>query len=958
MFKRKPPGPPPIELGQVLLEELRSVRPDEKIKDPKTLGELFGEMYKQDLVALCFSGGGIRSATFGLGIVQAFAKHGLLEKFDYLSTVSGGGYLGSWLSAWIHRESEEPSQSDDTSVRPRDLGIYRVQKQINCDPLNFSSPNPEAPELRHLREYSNYMSPQTGLLSADSWALGAIYLRNFFLNLTIFIPLLAALLFLPRFLFRVLQPPAKIELGTTLAVVLLAIAMATGAIAIAFVVSRLPSRREKKTRAEKAANKSASTEATKRAKPFLNTDGGVLLFGVVPLLTSAFISATLWAWNHRINHELSNQLGLGSELGISFFLLAAGGAWVFGIVVYLILNGMGGSNKWTDVVWGTLSSALTAFMGGLLLWLVSQKIFKVETMSSLGSWLPGFEWQLYLALSVPLFLSIVLVSATVFVGLASRMMTDEDREWLARYGGWVMIAGSGWIVLNALVLIAPSLLSMAFRGVDVTNEGWWSAVTPTIVSVAGAISAIVSLGGGFSEKSQAQPESVNTKKSKLLSLAPRVAAVVFLGFILTGLAALGTLLTWAFGLSNSWGHIHVLNNVDYSGLAIVFALLAGAGLGMACFVNVNKFSLHSAYRDRLVRAYLGASNSRRDQTSFTGFDDEDNLQLHELSDQRPLHIINASVNLVAGANLAWQNRKAASFTMSPLHCGSTAVGGYRPSQEYCVSRSSDKALRLGTAMAISGAAANPNMGYYSSPVVTFLMSLFNIRLGWWLGNTGKRGSDRDWFGRGKQYFYQKVSPSIAVLPLVNETFGQTNENKRFLMVTDGGHFENLALYEMVLRRCKVIVLSDGAADADFKFGEIANAIQKCKVDLGVDIKFVGAINIYGRYSKDVGEVKRSRFAIAQIIYPEKDAIGWLLYTRPTFYGDESNDIRYYADANKNFPHQTTGDQMYDEKQFEAYRGLGYMTMQTIIGDQEPADLEELITLLREKMDVSDTSDPG
>src|SRR5688500_147890 len=261
-------------------------------------------------------------------------------------------------------------------------------------------------------------------------------------------------------------------------------------------------------------------------------------------------------------------------------------------------------------------------------------------------------------------------------------------------------------------------------------------------------------------------------------------------------------------------------------------------------------------------------------------------------------------------------------------------------------------------MAISGAAANPNMGYYSSSVVTFLMSLFNIRLGWWLGNTGKAGSKNDWFGLGKYQFYEKDSPSIAVFPLLNETLGRTDEDKSFLNVSDGGHFENLALYEMVLRRCRFIVLSDGAADADFKFGEIANAIQKCKVDLGVDIQFVGSMNIRARSKeKETDEkVVRSRFALARITYPEtyfeqktnestgkivgqeKHHVGWLLYTRPTYYENEPRDIITYAESNVRFPHQSTGDQMYDEKQFEAYRGLGFLTMEEIIGEHSPTDL--------------------
>jgi len=936
----------PIQLARVLIEEMKQIK-NVELADGD-LNAVFREFHKQNLTALCFSGGGIRSATFGLGIVQALAKHGLLNKFDYLSTVSGGGYLGSWLSAWVHRASEAKAHAKEKDIRPCDLGVTRVQERINCHPEDKASPNREPAELRHLREYSNYMSPKTGLVSADTWALVAIYLRNLFLNLTIFIPLLTAVLVLPRLLYRILIPSTVEDRGT-LSLVLLGGAITAGALAISIVVSRLPSRRKGQS---PEANRSPDSDATTPVKPFLNTDAGVLIAGVMPLLLSAFLAATVWAWNYRLGDGLSQGYGLGTSISIWFFLLLAAAAFGFGTVMYFVLNGTRGFH-----LWGSAATLASALVGGFLLWLVSQEVFDRTMMENLGHRLPGLEWQIYLSFSVPLFLTVVLIAATVFVGLSSSIMSDEDREWLARYGGWVMIVSCVWILLNGLVLIGPSLASMAFRGTDLETHGWTSTILPAVLSVAGTLSAIVTLVGGFSEKSHVRHEPVKTWRSRALDLAPKVAAVIFLGFILVGLAALATALLNAIGFSPTLSHIGSLNTVGSRELALFFLALAAIGIAMACFVNVNKFSLHGAYRDRLVRAYLGASNSDRDQTTFTGFDDGDNLQLHELGGQRPLHIINATVNLVGGDNLAWQNRKAASFTMSPIHCGSWAVGGYRRSREYCVNRTSGKALRLGTAMAISGAAANPNMGYYSSPVVTFLMSLFNIRLGWWLGNTGEKGSKFDWFGKGSQRFFQKASPSIAVLPLINETFGRTDENKRFLMVTDGGHFENLALYEMVLRRCKLIVLSDGAADADFKFGEIANAIQKCKVDLGVDIKFSGAMNIHGRYSTEEGEVKRSRFAIAQIIYPEKDAegehhAGWLLYTRPTFYGTtEPRDIRYYADSNEKFPHQPTGDQMYDEKQFEAYRGLGFLTMEEIIGGRKPQGLAEMIEEIRSDLGV-------
>ena len=143
--------------------------------------------------ALCISGGGIRSATFGLGILQGLARCGLLEKFHYLSTVSGGGYIGGWLSAWIHNSEG---------------GLPDVVRQL-AEPRTDARPNPEPKEIQNLRSYSNYLSPRLGLLSADSWTLAGTYLRNLFLNWWVIIPLLGAVLTLPWIYTSVLMsnPP-------------------------------------------------------------------------------------------------------------------------------------------------------------------------------------------------------------------------------------------------------------------------------------------------------------------------------------------------------------------------------------------------------------------------------------------------------------------------------------------------------------------------------------------------------------------------------------------------------------------------------------------------------------------------------------------------------------------------------------------------------------------------------
>lgn len=1006
----------PILLAQVLADEFKETTGkaivgepesdrtiDGKVSTEPSLDCVFKQFHAANLTALCFSGGGIRSATFGLGILQALAKHGLLDKFDYLSTVSGGGYLGSWMSAWVRRERvkatidpnldvksiplldrpayREPLSAERNVInearQDRDTGIKAVQKQINCIKNKSDQfPTPEADPLRHLREYSNYMSPRVGLLSADTWTLIAIYLRNLFLNWTIFIPLIAAVLLLPRIFYAVVRAPL---FDGRYGFEALAASLMLGSVVVAFVIAKLPS-------------KNPDPGKTKR-----NTDASVLAIGVLPLVGMAFAVITLWAWNIRTTGafggdfifiaDFINFTGIGSSASaflnrrLSYFILFAVALYIAGYIGHLLFNWFSKGIKTVINLRTILAGLVSSIIGAVILWWAATRILVPENFSTTHD----YNLQIYVCFAVPIFLLIFLISATIFVGLASRIITDEDREWLARYGAWILIASVIWIVANTLVLIAPSgLEQLIFMSSDVTG---WPKLEASIVSAIGIISGILSLVGGFSEKSLVGNQPVQSKTSKILAVAPKAAAAVFLIFIIVGLAYLTTIVLYYAGkaiadASGSWlgeliseRHAEMLNGSSIAYLFVSLAVLSLIGLIMACFVNVNKFSLHGAYRDRLIRAYLGASNFFRQRNSFTGFDDSDNLQLHRLRGQRPFHVINATLNLVGGKNLAWQNRKAASFTMSPLHCGSWLLG-YRNTNEYCRNTSlgnckslefcnkrdqpcasvigddcklRGKALRLGTAMAISGAAANPNMGYYSSSVVTFLMSLFNIRLGWWLGNTNEVGGRKSRFGRGPRYF-EKQSPSIAVLPLLNETLGRTDQDKRYINVTDGGHFENLGLYEMVLRRCKFIVLSDGAADHEFKYGEISNAIQKCKVDLGVDIKFNDGINIFARKGVDAGKTKKVRYSIADITYPEKGSdgknlTGYLLYTRPAYYKTEPTDIKHYADANQTFPHQSTGDQMYDEKQFEAYRGLGFLTMEEIIGKNKSGDFEQFKTTL-------------
>ncbi|MDO8139981.1 MAG: hypothetical protein Q6358_00640, partial [Candidatus Brocadiales bacterium] len=338
-------------------------------------------------------------------------------------------------------------------------------------------------------------------------------------------------------------------------------------------------------------------------------------------------------------------------------------------------------------------------------------------------------------------------------------------------------------------------------------------------------------------------------------------------------------------------------------------------------VDINKFSLHSIYQNRLIRAFIGASRHNRNPNLFTGFDENDNLKMHtlrcrhkcryenscEYRKDKLFHVVNIALNLVKGDNPAWQERKAASFTITPLFSGCSNIPsvGYRNSEKY----GGEDGISLGTAITVSGAAVSPNMGYHSSPVLSFLLTLFNIRLGLWMGNPADDTT------------FKKQGPILSLRPIISEAFGLTNEKKPYVYLSDGGHFENLGLYEMILRRCHFIVLVDAGCDEDHTFGDLGNALRKIRIDLGVPIVFKN-IAIYPR--KDEREDGK-HCAIGNILYSkvdEKDTDGKLIYIKPTLCGDELIDIGSYAKANPEFPHESTGDQWFTESQFESYRALG------------------------------------
>lgn len=889
-----------IGIEEVLEEEYKKLHGDLPKEYSKSgskeerLAAIYQLIHQKQPAALCLSGGGIRSATFALGLLQGLADCGLLEKFHYLSTVSGGGYIGSWLTAWIYRHNQ---------------GIQGVSNDLSKLPALKVDPEP-AP-LRHLRAYSNYMTPKLGLLSADTWTLPATYLRNLLLNWLVLIPLLCAVLAIPRLgvpsirssseamsqIYPWLAPiapwlaPGALFLGAILTI-----------IAIAFISFNLPSARE--------------VFAAAKQKQGTQTD--FLVWCLLPLVGAAITLVTYWAW-------YANPQGEQTVQALSFWPFA-----VFGMVVHflgwiLYARKLLFLRKWKKLLEVFLIVFIGLLGGGAVWWFAT-------TIAIFSA--PQAHAEAYVCFAVPLLLSLFLLAMTFFVGIASHYTDDNDREWWARCGAWVLIAIVVWIIASTIVIYGPTLL--------------FKKIGPWIVTLVGGISGLVTilLGRSPATSAQEQQEQAVGRFAPLKNIALALAAPLFV-VVLIVILSLGTseFIAWLWPKLSS-SSIDALDLKDHQAIILnaPFGLVGGVSLFMGAFafvmglfINVNKFSLHSGYRNRLIRAYLGASREKRHQNPFTGFDPDDNISIAELAGQdnermkQPFHVINITLNLVKGENLAWQQRKAESFTVTPLYSGNYRLG-YRRSRDY------GGEISLGTAVAISGAAASPNMGYHSSPALTFLMTLFNARLGWWLGNPGEAGNKT----------FHRPSPWFAVGPIIQEALGLTNDTNPYVYLSDGGHFENLGLYEMVLRRCHTIVVSDAGCDLDCSFEDLGNAIRKIRVDLGVPIHF-DKRHIYARKSQ-----KKGRYcAIGTIQYSAVDPgrpDGTLIYIKPAFYGDEPTDIFNYATMHSAFPHESTSDQWFSESQFESYRMLGFHIIRKICKDKKKLELDDFIKCAQKHAD--------
>ncbi|MBB3181811.1 patatin-like phospholipase family protein [Variovorax sp. Sphag1AA] len=912
------------------------------------------------LTGLALSGGGIRSATFSLGVLQALARAGALRRLDYLSTVSGGGYAGAWLTAWIARTSLTDVNQDLASRQPRPDGA------------------PEAPEVTWLRRYSNYLAPKLGLLSADSITLLATWLRNVLLNLIIFVSFLAALFLLPRLLlvpatFGAIRMPTEVGYA---AVWLAFFILPTG---IALNFSRY------------------FMQDGGRTIILMNATAGVFYIVILPGTLAALLGSLALFYGQGPTHKEI----LGVAFVAAILLLVAGAAtWVISTIAPRRFRQ---TFDFKETVVFLVAYTVAIGVGALMV------IYFVKALQ-LGSEYRVERVAHLLTFGPPALLVTLGAMGSVIVGLVGRTYFEQTREWWSRMNAWFIIVGVGWLLLVSLSFYAAPVLSWAYANLSgwaasLAGAGWVASLLTTLlvkkpttaervstkvksfvlnaalgVTVAGLLLFVAGgVGSTLEGLGGADESAANLTKTAIRPVELQVSALPGKDAVIKLIPTKKEALDFAAHLQESFkqqdrvqkscidfGVGGGIRQADPKGLnlldchwkegSIDVTLVAFLGCVAICLlfgsrVDVNKFSLHNMYKNRLIRCYLGASRQgKRRAHPFTGFDEKDDIGLTKLDEVpvpwadarppvRPFHLVNAAINITQGRHLAWQERKAASFTFSPLHCGFTLgpsvgdakdaallsssdvkVGGYRSSEFWAATREERGRFSLGMAMATSGAAVSPLSGMHSTPAIGFLATLFNLRLGRWSPNPLARGDG-----------WRQSSPRFGLYYLLSELFGYATETSNYIYLSDGGHFDNTGVYELVRRRCSTILVVDAGADLARGFDDLANMVRKCRVDFGVDIDFkfdkLGTSNEPASPSKG--------YVVGDITYPGRAEKGKLVVIKPTLIKLSALgvDLYSYSRGSSAFPQQTTVDQFFSESQFESYRALGERIAKDCLADR-------------------------
>ena len=421
---------------------------------------------------------------------------------------------------------------------------------------------------------------------------------------------------------------------------------------------------------------------------------------------------------------------------------------------------------------------------------------------------------------------------------------------------------------------------------------------------------------------------------------------------------------------------------------------------------INRTSLQATYSARIARAFLGASNPRGPDENLDEVmpgDDVDSLcdyKPHEAGG--PIHIINSTINQTVDEDTLRNVRDRLGTCMA---CSSIGISiskffhavwipsadgpnikavSHAPGTPHPLLDANDiptdtfDNLPLRDWVAISGAAVGVGMGQDSNPAFSILFLLANVRTGYWW-NSGLSATDRGTrpdvsFTRRLLWLIPKLFPTQSRL-FAEGLLRFSGPWDQWWYLSDGGHFENLAGYEMIRRRVPFMIMLDSGADPDYRCEDFANFQRKIRIDFQAELEPFGQAewtkqtSVSGAgISPDVWASVAQRVAVApgqggpfdplpakskvlnpvrtlgkhamlfRVRYARSEQTSLVLYVKASLDGDEPMDVIQYHSDHPDFPHESTAEQFFDEPQWESYRCLGQHVGDEILGPIDHAEM--------------------
>lgn len=751
---------------------------------------------ENNLVGLACSGGGIRSASFCLGVIQFLISQKLFSKIDYLSTVSGGGYIGSCVSALAKDNPENLKLLTDKNGRNE----------------------PDA--LNHIRNYSEYLRAG-GFM--NGWRTPILFVEGVLRSILTFFPLVILAVFITELFLEIIgRFSSEIQFFFPLIVGILPLV-------VGFILRPI-----------------FKDKQTWRGRD--NADERFVIYTVIALTAILFIP---------LLHFLRKVVGYNATtllIDIHSFVTAHAN----GIAVVACIS-------------------LLAFIVGY----IKLRAKLILIISSLLA--PVLLILMYL------FFCIQAVNSPFSYDLSDAGKSEIKAEHTSDASPFLNYYAQ--TVANASPIFDEQIAAhLQILLLPILNKKYIDTTDCKVTSY-----------DHNSVHFTCPPTSWNNffTTEKRATIDVTIVNEWSLGFILDQLG--GQKLSAALGLSEDKKMLRISQLQLSHGHAEWWIYLMGliVWLYNFLFVSINRFSLHPFYRDRLSRTFLITQKDGK----LTPADDLKMSELNGPTSTAPYHIINTTLNLQGSTNPQLRSRRSIPFILTKRFCGSDFTG-------YCPTTAvedADKHFNFAAAVAISAAAVSPNMGVGTINRLRFLLTLLNLRLNYWLPNPCKFNQ------KDSKYNFRFRPPGLPYL--IREAFGFTSERTPYINCSDGGHLENLGVYELLKRQCKTIICIDAEADPTIAFAGLITLQRYAAIDFGITIKLnVSSI-------RPANGLSPSNFAEGTIEYSNGE-IGRLLYLKLAFTGQEQEYLHYYRHANPHYPHEATSDQYFEETQFEVYRALG------------------------------------